>query len=287
MKKLVLIALVLLSVDTYAKNSVDKVIYGNDDRLDIYESNDTLMKEVAKSTAAMIFNDSLIGQESDYVLRSGTLAQDGVCKDEKFANQPTPGNCSGFLIAPDKLVTAGHCITSQNQCSQHFWVFDFANIEGETKSFRFSQNQVARCRKIIERKQDRQTGADYAVVLLDRKMEGRTPLTFRTEGKVADDSILTVIGHPSGLPTKITSAVEIRDNSIAEYLITNADTFGGNSGSAVVDSRTGMVEGILVRGDTDYMTRRGESCTRPVYRENNGGRGEDITRITIIKSLTK
>lgn len=287
MKKLVLIALALVSVNTYAKNSVDKVIYGNDDRLDIYESNDTLMKEVAKSTAAMIFNDSLIGQEADYVLRSGTLAQDGICKDERFANQPTPGNCSGFLIAPDKLVTAGHCITSQSQCSQHFWVFDFANIEGETKSFRFSKNQMARCSKIIERKQDRQTGADYAVVLLDRKMEGRTPLTFRTEGKVADDAILTVVGHPSGLPTKITSAVEIRNNTINEYLITNADTFGGNSGSAVVDSRTGMVEGILVRGDTDYMTRRGESCARPVYRENDGGRGEDITRITIIKSLTK
>lgn len=287
MKKMLLAMLLVLSTQVLAKGTLDKVIYGTDDRLDLYESNDSLMKEISRSTAVMIYNNNLINQDkTDYVLRSETLAQYGVCKDERFANQPNPGNCSGFLVAPDKLVTAGHCITNQNQCAQHFWVFDFANTTEETKYFRFSPDQMARCRKIIERKKDNVTGADYAVVLLDRKMEGRTPLEFRKEGKVAGDTLLTVIGHPSGLPTKITAAVEIRDNSESAYFVTNADTFGGNSGSAVVDSTTGLVEGILVRGDTDYSTAPGERCQRPVYRESNGGRGEDITRITIIKDLT-
>ena len=71
------------------------------------------------------------------------------------------------------------------------------------------------------------------------------------------------------------------------YFKTNADTYGGNSGSAVVDSRTGIVEGILVRGDQDYTQSTTEDCVVSVHRDQNGGRGEDVTRITNIKNLKK
>jgi hypothetical protein len=44
---------------------------------------------------------------------------------------------------------------------------------------------------------------------------------------------------------------------------------------------TGQVEGILVRGDTDY--ERGDNdCYSSVIRDNDSGRGEDATRITNI-----
>ena len=128
---------------------------------------------------------------------------------------------------------------------------------------------------------------DYSVLKLDRPVIGRTPLKFRTAGKPADDALFTVIGHPSGVPTKITSAANMRDNSNPIFFRTNADTYGGNSGSAVVDSRTGIVEGILVRGDTDYQQSDSESCSVSVHRPQDGGRGEDVTRITNIKVLTK
>jgi len=291
MKFLSLALFSLLSLNVMAKNPstviLPKVIYGQDDRLDIFESSDNLMKEVARSTAAQIMNRNLIEsplKDGSFTIKSETLAESGMCKSERFANQPTAGNCSGFLVAGDKLVTAGHCINTDYDCGDHYWVFDFANKNQEQKSFSFNKDQVYRCSKIIERKKDSVTQADYAVLKLERVVVGRKPLQYRTEGKPADDAVFTVIGHPTGLPTKITSAADMRNNTNPVFFVTNADTYGGNSGSAVVDSRTGIVEGILVRGDTDY-TRTEEGCLGSVYRPQTGGRGEDVTRITIINDL--
>lgn len=288
--KLFAALLLTFSVTAFAKAPVattPKVIYGQDDRLDVFESSDNLMKELSLSTAVQILNRNLIETSSGvYTVKAETLAESGMCKSERFANQMTAGNCSGFLVAGDKLVTAGHCINSDYDCQNHYWVFDFANKEKEEKSFTFGKEQVYRCSKIIERKKDSYSQADYAVLKLERVVTGRTPLKYRTEGKPADDAVFTVIGHPTGLPTKITSAADMRNNTNPIYFVTNADTYGGNSGSAVVDSRTGIVEGILVRGDQDY-TRTEDGCLGSVYRPQAGGRGEDVTRITIINDLKK
>lgn len=289
MKFLTLLLLTLVSVSAIAKTPIKvipKVIYGEDDRLDIYESSDNLMKELALSTSVQILNRNLIESNGIYTIKAETLAESGMCSSERFANQLTAGNCSGFLVSPDTLVTAGHCLNSESDCQGHSWVFDFANIESEQKTFTFNKDQVYRCTKIIERKKESGAMADYAVLKLDRPVVGRSPLKYRTEGKPADDAVLTVIGHPTGLPTKITAAADMRNNTSPIYFVTNADTYGGNSGSAVVDSRTGIVEGILVRGDTDYA-RSETGCLESVRRSQDGGRGEDVTRITIIKALKK
>lgn len=266
---------------------VPKVIYGNDDRLDVYESSDSLMRELSRSTAAQIENSNLILNGDTYTIKSKTLTEEGMCSSERFSNQLAAANCSGFLVSPDTLVTAGHCVEKLNDCSLYSWAFDFANTTEEKSSFTLSKNQVFRCTKIIERQKDAITLNDYAVVKLDRPVPGRTPLKFRTSGKIADDAVLTVIGHPTGLPLKITAAADMRTNTNSVYFTTNADTYGGNSGSAVLDSRTGIVEGILVRGDQDYTKSESENCMVSVHREPNAGRGEDVTRITNIKYLTK
>lgn len=289
MKFIALLALTL-SVSAFAKIPVGqtpKVIYGQDDRLDVFESSDNLMKELSLSTAVQILNRNLVETTpGNYSVKAETLAESGMCRSERFANQMAAGNCSGFLVAGDKLVTAGHCINGDYDCQNHYWVFDFANKEKEESAFTFNREQVYRCTKIIERKKEAGAGADYAVLKLERVVTGRTPLKYRTEGKPANDAVMTVIGHPTGLPTKITAAADMRNNNNPTYFVTNADTYGGNSGSAVVDSRTGIVEGILVRGDTDY-TRTEEGCLGSVYRPQTGGRGEDVTRITIISDLKK
>ena len=289
MKFMTLLALMLVSVQGYAKSPVviiPKVIYGTDDRMDIFESSDSLMKELSLSTAAQIYNSDITEKDGIFSINEETLEQNGICKSERFSNQPATANCSGFLIAPDVLVTAGHCAFSIEDCSQHKWVFDYANREGIVKKFSFSKDQVFTCTKIIDRQKDSSTGVDYAVVKLDRKVLGRTPLKFRKEGKISDDAVLTVIGHPSGTPTKISPVGDMRDNKNEKFFVMSSDTFSGNSGSAVIDNTSGLVEGILVRGDTDY-TRSEDGCSVSVINDQNGGRGEDAVRITHIKSIQK
>lgn len=281
--------LLVFAASAFAKTPVkeiNKVIYGRDDRMDVYESSDSLMKEIALSTAAQLLNNNLVQTGETFTIKSETLAEGGVCNTERFSQQLAAANCSGFLVAPDKLVTAGHCINTAFDCSQHSWVFDFANTQEEKTSFSFNKSQVYRCTGIIERQKDFKTQSDYALIKLDRPVLGRAPLRIRTSGKPANDAVLTVIGHPSGLPTKITAAADMRNNSNPIFFVTNADTYSGNSGSAVVDARTGIVEGILVRGDQDYA-RSSAGCMESVYRDQDDGRGEDVTRITIIKALKK
>lgn len=266
---------------------VPKVIYGTDDRMDVYESSDSLMRELSRSTAAQILSQNLTQVGDNYSMKAKTLQEDGICSSERFSGQMAAANCSGFLISADTLVTAGHCINTVTDCENHSWVFDYANTTEEKTAYSFKEDQVYRCTKIISREKSSSTMSDYAVLKLDRPVTGRSALKFRTSGKPADDAVFTVIGHPTGLPTKITSGADMRDNSNPIFFRTNADTYGGNSGSAVVDSRTGVVEGILVRGDQDYMRSEKESCMVSVRRDQNGGRGEDITRITIVKGLIK
>ena len=77
----------------------------------------------------------------------------------------------------------------------------------------------------------------------------------------------------------------VRKNVNPIYFSSNLDTFGGNSGSAVFNADTGEVEGILVRGEADYVNDRRRGCKVPNQCSDGGCRGEEVTRITNIKNL--
>lgn len=271
---------------TMAAQAVEnKVIYGEDDRLDVYETSDSRHLELAKSTAAMISVSKVTIDGDEATVSGSTLSSRGICATAKFAKQMTAANCSGFLVGEDLLVTAGHCIRSQSDCDNNYWVFDFAvEVNGESAA-KVPSTSVYKCKEIIERDLNRTTSDDFALLRLARKVTDRAPLTVRTEGKVEDKTELVVIGHPTGLPTKVADGAYVRDNNNPVYFQSNLDTFGGNSGSAVFDTKTGMVEGILVRGETDYIYDSTQGCRVPKECSNEGCRGEDVTRITNIKKL--
>lgn len=117
-------------------------------------------------------------------------------------------------------------------------------------------------------------------------MGGVSPLKFRESGTAGDGEQLVVIGHPSGLPTKIAGGAKIRSGEAA-YFTANLDTFGGNSGSAVFNATTGIVEGILVRGELDYVSDivDGKVCKRANKCSDDGCDGEDVTRITSVEGI--
>jgi V8-like Glu-specific endopeptidase len=266
--------------------SEDKVIYGVDDRLDLYETGDQLYKDLAKSTAAMMSMSNLTDNEDGtYSIKGSSLESRGICKSSKFSQQITAARCSGFLVGKDLFVTAGHCVRTAGDCVNFAWVFDFAVDEADKINFTVAKSSVYKCKEIIEQKLDRLTNDDYALIRLDREVTERTPLNFRREGRVEDKKEILVIGHPTGLPSKIAAGAYVRNNVNDVYFQANLDTFGGNSGSAVFDAENGQVEGILVRGETDYIYDRTRGCRVPKVCTNEGCRGEDVTRITNIEKL--
>jgi hypothetical protein len=74
----------------------------------------------------------------------------------------------------------------------------------------------------------------------------------------------------------------VRDNTPVPFFAANLDTYGGNSGSPVFNATSGTVEGILVRGENDFVSNG--SCYVSLVCPTTGCRGEDVTRSTVWSS---
>jgi len=253
-----------------------KVIYGEDNRKDIYEVNDQNVRNLAASTAVLFNASDVIPVQGGYKLRGESFGKAmNLCKDEPFYEQPSGGFCSGFLVGEDTFVTAGHCIRSEQACKNVRFVFNYAVYQKGVMPTEVSTDDVYECKKIIARK-ELANGADYAVVQLDRPNKKYRPLQVNHTRKIKPGTDVMVIGYPAGIPVKVSDGAKVR--SVEDgYFVANLDTYGGNSGSAVFNVKTGLVEGILVRGEQDYVYRNG--CYVSNRCDNDDCRGEDVTKI--------
>jgi V8-like Glu-specific endopeptidase len=279
MKKLCLIFIAIYSIGAIANN---KVVYGVDNRVDVLDSS-AQYQTLAASTLAMVAKEKMQQDGDSFILTGPTLGErKNLCKDERFYNQIAPATCSSFLVADDIVVTAGHCIKNQVDCDRFSFVFGFYQQDPEQRVFKFAQDQVFNCKEVLEQRKTNML--DYSVIRLDRKT-GRTPLKFRRSGKIKKKTPVLIIGQPSGMPTKISDGGKVRSNFWSGFFTSSVDSFGGNSGSAVINKKTFEVEGILVRGEIDYVEDRANGCMRVKVCKENRCQGEAATRITKIPYL--
>ncbi|MFN7453633.1 MAG: trypsin-like peptidase domain-containing protein [Pseudobdellovibrionaceae bacterium] len=257
-----------------------KVIYGSDDRKDLYQVNENLWKNKARSTVALIKNSDLRSRGNLFDVSADSYgSQQNLCRTEPFYDQPAGAFCSGSLVAPNIIMTAGHCLRSASDCGSTSFVFDYAVLASGQYPNSVSSAQVYRCKRILV-SQVLNSGYDYALVEIDRSVSDRSPLNLSPKAVLSQGEPLTVIGHPSGLPTKVASGGRVRKVTGTHY-VTDLDTYGGNSGSAVFDSQNGEVIGILVRGENDFLNQG--NCTVSNRCAQESCRGEDVTRIDVVK----
>ena len=258
----------------------ENVIYGQDGRQDLYQASEAL-KLLADSTVALIKNSDLTEQSGRTLIAGKSFASSyQLCSSEKFREQNTSAFCSGALVAPDTIITAGHCITSQSDCVNTSFVFGYAVKTAGVLPTQVNSSEVYRCREIVHRVLEN-SGVDYAVIKLDRIVTNHAALRVRRSGETTNGDPLLVIGHPVGLPTKITTGGKVRSTANSGYLVTNLDTYGGNSGSAVFNAQTLEIEGILVRGEQDFVSQGG--CNVSKVCTDDSCRGEDVTRISVLR----
>jgi hypothetical protein len=257
-----------------------RAIYGVDNRKDLYQVSSAKVKKVASSVVALVKTDDLIMQnDGSYVLATEAYRDAyQLCSNEPFASQPIACFCSGFLVGQDVIATAGHCVKSEADLANVRFVFDFRMVDADKARTRFGEDDVYTGKTLIGRKLA-SDGADWALVRLDRAVVGRNPVKVRGKGKVNNDEALFVIGHPCGLPQKYAPGAKVRDNAPAAFFVANLDTYGGNSGSPVFNAGSATVEGILVRGETDFVTNG--NCYVSLVCPTSGCRGEEVTRATV------
>lgn len=278
----------------YANVVTGKVVYGVDSRRDLHEVTNTTYLKLAKSTAIQVYDYSYTFRDNYYLFNENTIGgvtlgeQMQLCPNERFYEQLAPGSCSGFLVGKDIIVTAGHCIETQDDCDNAKWFFDFStNLDGSVKT-RLHESKAYSCEKIIGQKLTSGDDViDYAVIKLDREVNDRKPLKVRTDGKIDDNQKVAIIGYPSGLPVKIADDANVMENTIQSSFKTNLDSFAGNSGSPVFNTDTWEVEGILVRGSRDYKVDFENQCMYAIHlpHDGNGKPKEAVTRITIVSEI--
>ncbi|WP_437317003.1 trypsin-like serine peptidase [Sorangium sp. So ce385] len=201
-----------------------------------------------------------------------------LCPEEPFKDEPVLGGfCSAFLVASDLLITAGHCVSAPGVCPHIAFVFGASYDRPGRDPSRVGPDDVYLCRDIRKLAARGEQG-DYAVVRLDRPVVGREPLRLRRAGKVDDDEELILIGNPMGLPTKIAAHGEVLDNASACCFKASTDSYGGGSGSVVLGANSRLVEGVLVRGETDFVEASGCWASKVCPTEGSPCRGEDVTR---------
>jgi len=238
-----------------------QAIYGVDSRYDEADVS-PCWQAVGRSTVPLVTASKVSG---NVWASCGTLGDRYSCPGGiRFGSQQTCGFCSGTLIAPNKIATAGHCISSVSQCSNTRVVFG-ANNETMIAGTAIPADTIYNCTSVDNSVVA--NGGDWAVFTLDRDVPASvaTPVTVGTQ-QMPIGTGLMMIGHPSGLPTKYAdnASIDTITNGGTEslYYDTNLDAFGGNSGSGVFT--TGFAEGstmcytapvmvgILVRGRQDY-----------------------------------
>lgn len=260
--------------------SRQRAIYGVDNRKDLYQVKSSAVRAAANAVVALVKTGDLKRRsDGTYALTTESYAEVyQLCGSEPFASQPLGCFCSGFLVAPDVIATAGHCVKSARDLAGIRFVFGFRLTGASKVRTAFPPDDVYAGAAVIGR-QLGDDGTDWALVRLDRAVVGRKPVRFRKEGRARTGQSLYVIGHPCGLPQKYAPGATIRHNSPKSYFVANLDTYGGNSGSPVFDSKTHRVEGILVRGETDFVSNG--NCYVSMVCPTTGCRGEDVTRATV------
>jgi S1-C subfamily serine protease len=257
-----------------------RVIYGVDDRQDLYQVKSAKVKQVSDAVVALVKKSDLTRKANgSYTLATTSYQQEyDLCGSEPFASQPLGCFCTGFLVKPDTIATAGHCVKSQADLAGIRFVFGFRMTNSATARNTFPAEDVYTGVKLIGRQQV-DDGPDWALVRLDRPVQNHKPVSIRTSGKISSAQKLFVIGHPCGLPMKYAPGAAVRRNDADGFFVANLDTYGGNSGSPVFNGKTYRIEGILVRGENDFVSNG--TCQVSLVCPSTGCRGEDVTRSTV------
>ena len=281
--KLFLISALLLSLQS-ASAGVISPVYGDDDRQDLVDVVDPVIRRMAESTVALIRRDKLTLDLAtrSYAFVAKTLRErNGVCASVAFQGQPSLSSCSGVLVGKDLLLTAGHCVEDALDCMEHLYAFGFAITQPGAVPTSIPASEVYSCKEVVA--QSSGPGEpDYALIRLDREVPNHSPLAISRRNSVRVGTPVFAIGNPNGLPTKVASGAKVRDVSPRLRFVTNLDTFGGNSGSAVFNAETRLIEGLLVSGDQDFVVSDDPHCQVIRRCKNSSCSGEKVMKIEFV-----
>jgi V8-like Glu-specific endopeptidase len=282
-------------------NSSD-VIFGVDNRTEVFEQSDVAVREIAERSVVGIFSSNVkrrrngwfgLGGETVSIDASTLGSQENLCDGERFFDQPKASDCTGTLIADDLVLTAGHCVDTQNgqftveeACARMTMAFGYY-YDAPGVRHPLSGDYLFTCKEVVVRRDDSDEGVhDYAVIRLDRDATPRfQAAAIAQNAPRAQTSVLT-IGTPSGIPIKVAAGASVLNarSGESDYFTANIDAYQGSSGSPVLDASKKSVVGVLVRGPKDgtesYVERNGCFIASTCPQSGCNGQGISVSKVS-------
>ncbi|MDG0815015.1 trypsin-like serine peptidase [Bdellovibrio svalbardensis] len=289
MKKICLLFL-LLAACSEQKSLVtevagEAVIYGEDTRKEV--SSGDRYYALAAATASLVQDYNLkVDASGKFRFPVRTLKNSfPLCKNEPFLDQPLVGFCTGVLIAPNRVLTAGHCLPHEGGCEHIRFHFGWT-AEQAAKSN--SLDTLYSCTAVIQTENNLRKGFDYAILQLDRDVAGVAPVKVSTDKISTHDAVLS-LSYPLGLPLKADLGKVSNESSFGGFKV-EVDTFSGSSGSPLFN-KNGELIGILSSGAEDileddiYRIQKEGGCLN--FNRCNDGTcfGETFTKTSLIPDL--
>jgi V8-like Glu-specific endopeptidase len=293
--------------------SVFAAIFGADSRLSV--NSNSPQAELARSTAVAVLSGNFSTNQNGSIELDLSSLEEMFCSEQNFVKDPSMAYaCTGFLVGPDLIATAGHCMVNtgesknetQSYCEAYSWMFDYQkNPSGFTQTKGLPKENLYHCKEIIYAvKEERAPFRDFALVRLDRQVLDRKPLKLATEVSVGEP--VTMLGHPLGFPLVYSYDAEVLlSDKNRQSFITNLDAFEGNSGSPVFNTKKEVI-GILIGGTPsqsyfenskgcnqyNVCDQKGENCLNP---DPDGGKsfpgfqriGSEVQRMGALLELLK
>jgi V8-like Glu-specific endopeptidase len=283
-----------------AAHITTRSIYGGDDRRDWYQlSPGSGLERLARASVAL-FDAAKLDTPSGGMVRikiKSFQETKHLCPTPKpkFGGQPSGAFCSGTLVRPDLVLTAGHCVReiSHNEAlpadvTKVKFVFGYAVRSPGADATQVPEANVFTGKKAVGGEKPNMKDAnrhDWALVRLGRPVPSSVaaPVTDWETAPVAKGAQVFVMGFPAGIPFKYAAGATVRDASNKAWFVANLDTFGGNSGSGVYNQATKKLAGILVAGEVDYKPDTARGCYLLNLCPDNGCTGETVSRLSQVR----
>lgn len=220
--------------------NADNVIYGD---VDITE--ELLPHDNSLASVALVKREAL--EEFQQGILPYTVEEVTGLADFDWKNQTSFSFCSGVLVAPDLVLTAGHCVA-------HLSCEDLMVVSGYDQNLKdVSQLQTRTCQR-IEAVHARLGLKDWALIRLQDKLDLPVAKLAKGRSKIRDE--VYSIGYPLGAPKK-RSLGKIRFVDFNKNYRISLDAFVGQSGSPVFNQSTHELIGILSSGESDDTDNSG------------------------------
>ena len=184
-------------------------------------------------------------------------------------------DCTGFLVSPDILVTARHCVQNQVHCDQYQWVFGTQSYYTfNDEKLRFMVSEKRKCQKILAEDKFQ----DYSFIKLNKPV-AIEPISIPKRIHVPE--AIYMLGSTLGSPLISSGRGRIFKHNHQFYWAA-IDSFKGGSGSPVFSDHSGELIGMMIAGSQDLEFNEQRQCYQYFRCRAGSCDGERILRSSVI-----